>query len=298
VGVVVALGAGATLPIVLSATAGAHSSLNTPEAAVASCSPPGITGTTGPGTTEPAKAVPAKKKAAPPLPVCVPALAATPDTGLADGQTITVTGTGFSADAGIAMVECEPGATGPDGCDLQTLLEDQSDGSGDFTTPYSVTRVISIPSATNPDVTTSLDCATQACFLGAADISDYSVSAFTPLSFNPKLPLLLTGTLDHAGTVRPRSGIAAISGTVTCASPTTVDVEVDLTQYYKRFVFFNYADSIVQCTTSPTDWTVDVPPGNGLYGVGRSMAEVYFDAQFGTTYRNVEISGKVRLAKK
>jgi hypothetical protein len=118
------------------------------------------------------------------------------------------------------------------------------------------------------------------------------------LSFNPKLPLLLTGTLNHKGTVVPRSGVADISGTVSCASPTTVEVEVDLTQYYKRFVFFSYADSIVQCTTSPTDWTVDVPPGNGLYGVGRSMAEVYLDAEVGTIYRNVQISGNVHLVKK
>ena len=208
-----------------------------------------------------------------------------------------MTGTGFSADAGIGMVECEPGAIGPDQCDLSTLLEVFSDGSGDFTTPYTVSRD---PHHPQPEsgTTTQIDCAKAACMLGAADVADYSVAAATPLSFNPALPLELAGTLNHKGTVRPRAGIAEISGTVTCVTPTTVDVEVDLTQYYKRFVFFSYADTIVQCTTAPTTWTVAVPPGNGLYGVGKSMADVYFDTEFGTTYRQVEISGNVVLAKK
>ena len=40
-----------------------------------------------------------------------------------------------------------------------------------------------------------------------------------------------------------------------------------------------------------------VPPGNGLYGVGKAMADVYFDTEFGNTYRQVEISGNVKLAK-
>jgi len=284
-GVVVAIAAGATLPIVLSATAGAHSS---PQA-VAACSPPGITGTTAPGKAPPV---------ADSSPPCIPALSAEPDTGLADGQTVTVTGTGFSAHAEIGMVECEPGATGSGQCDLSTLLEVFSDGSGDFTAPYSVTRDLTIPDPTNPTEPTQIDCAKEACFLGAADVADYSVAASTSLSFNPALPLLLAGTVNHKGTVRPRAGIAEISGTITCAKPTTVDVEVDLTQFYKRFVFFNYADTIVQCTTSPTTWTVDVPPGNGLYGVGKAMADVYLDTEFGNTYRQVEISGNVVLAKK
>ncbi|HEY7946897.1 MAG TPA: neocarzinostatin apoprotein domain-containing protein [Acidimicrobiales bacterium] len=283
--VVVAIATGATLPIVLSATAGAHSS----PLAVATCSPPGITATTAPGKAPPV---------ADSSPPCIPALSANPDVGLADGQTVTVTGTGFSADTTIGMVECQPGATGPGQCDLSTLLEVFSDGSGDFTTPYSVTRDITIPDPTNPNEATQIDCAKQECFLGAADVSDYSVAAATALSFNPALPLLLTGTMDHKGTVRPHTGVASISGTVTCAVPTTVDVEVDLTQFYKRFVFFNYADIIVQCTKSSKRWTVDVPPGNGLYGVGKAMADVYFATQFGNTYRQIEISGNVVLAKK
>jgi hypothetical protein len=287
-GVVVAIAAGATLPIVLSSVAGAHSSFSPSQKPVAACSPPGITGTTAPGTTPP-------KAKHPPVTVCTPALSATPDTGLADGQTITVTGTGFSANTGIGMVECEPGAIGPDQCDLSTLLELTSDGSGDFTTPYTVARILNV---SNGDGTsTQIDCATAACMIGAADISDYSVAAGTPLSFNPSLPLELTGTLNHKGTVRPRAGVATISGTVTCATPTTVDVDVELTQFYKRFVFNSQGESVVLCGPTAATWTVAIPPGNGLYGVGKSMADVYLEAEFGTSYRDVEISGNVKLAK-
>ena len=95
-----------------------------------------------------------------------------------------MTGSGFSADAGIGMVECEPGATGASQCDLSTLLEIVSDGSGDFTTPYTVSRT-SYPRLTNPSDTTQIDCAKAACLLGAADITNYSVAAATHLSFNP-----------------------------------------------------------------------------------------------------------------
>jgi hypothetical protein len=215
---------------------------------------------------------------------------------LADGQTIAVTGTGFSANAQIAMLECEPGATGPDQCDLSTLLELSSDGSGDFTTPYTVSRLLDV--SNGDGTTTQIDCATEACMLGAADIADYSVAAGTPLSFNPKLPLELTGTLNHKGTVRPRSGVATISGTVTCVTSATVEVDVELTQYYKRFVFNSQGESVVSCGPTAATWTVAVPPGNGLYGVGKSMAQVYLEAQFGTSYKDVEISGNVKLAKK
>jgi hypothetical protein len=76
-----------------------------------------------------------------------------------------------------------------------------------------------------------------------------------------------------------------------------VDVDVELTQYYKRFVFNSDGEATVACGPTASTWSVAVPPGNGLYGVGKSMAEVYFEAQFGTTYKDVEISGNVKLAK-
>lgn len=279
-GVVVAIAAGATLPIVLSATAGAHTA-SAGSAPVAACSPPGITGGSAPVAAF--------------SPPCVPAVTANPDTGLADGQLIAVTGTGFSANAEIGMAECEPGAISESGCDLSSVLIVESDGSGNFSANFNVDRILTIDSGLQ--TSTQVDCALTACTLGAADVQDTTVAALTPLSFNPNLPLELTGTVNKKGTVHPKAGVADISGTVTCNSPNTVEVDITLTQFYKRFVFTNEEFDVVTCTTTPTTWTVAVPPGNGLYGVGKSQADVYLDAQFGTSYRELEITGNVNLQK-
>ncbi len=273
-GVVVAIATGATLPIILS-TAGAHATA----APVASCSPPGISGSATPVASF--------------SPPCIPALSATPDTGLGDGQSISVTGTGFSANTEIGMAECEPGAVSEADCDISTGVLLESDGSGDFSTAYNVARILNISNGTQ--TTTQIDCAQVACLLAAADLSDFSVAASTTLSFNPNLPLELSGTLAKKGTVRPHTGTATITGTVTCASPTIVEVDVNLVQFYKRFVFTNEVYEIVPCSSTASTWTAVVPPGNGLYAVGKAQATVYLDAQFGTSYRQIELTGKVNL---
>jgi hypothetical protein len=229
-------------------------------------------------------------------PPCIPALSADPSTGLADGQTITATGTGFSANAEIGMVECEPGATGESDCDLSNVLILESDGNGDFTTAFTVNRILSIDSNSS-EFPTQIDCAQAACELAAGVVSDTTIAAFAPLSFNPNLPLALSGTLNKKGTVKPHTGVATISGTVTCLTPTTVEVDVILTQYYKRFVFTNEVQTEAQCSATASPWTVVVPPGNGLYGVGTSQAVVFLDAQVGTSFRQFEVAGKVALKK-
>lgn len=279
VGVVIAITAGAALPVMLSAVAGAHTSLTSDSAPVSSCSPPGISDDSGPvaGFSPP----------------CTPVLSVNPDTNLADGQNVTVTGTGFSANTEIGMAECEPGADSESDCDLSNIAIVESDSSGDFSTTFNVARILNI--SDDSENSTSIDCALAACELGAGDVSDISVSAFAPLSFNPKLPLELTGTIDKKGTVHPHTGVADISGTVTCLSSTTVQIDLQLTQFYKRFVFTNEVYGTVPCSSTPSSWTLPVPPGNGLYGVGKSEADVYFDAQIGTSYRQVEVTGKVSL---
>jgi hypothetical protein len=279
IGVVAAITAGAMLPIVLSATAGAHS--NPAAAPVASCSPPGISDSSAPVADF--------------SPPCIPAITVNPDTGLADGQSVTVTGTGFSANAEIGMAECQPGTTSEATCDLSNTLILQSDGSGDFSTSFNVNRILNIQS--DSEFPTQIDCAQVTCDLGAGVISDFAVAAVAPLSFDPSLPLELSGTLNKKGTVRPHTGVATISGTVTCATPTSVEIDVTLTQFYKRFVFTNEVYGVTNCSSSPTTWSVPVPPGNGLYGVGKSQATVFLDAQVGTSYREFQVSGNVNLQK-
>ena len=63
----------------------------------------------------------------------LPTVTVTPSTNLVDLQQVTVAGSGFSANAQIATVECRSGALGQADCDLSTLVYTQANASGAFT---------------------------------------------------------------------------------------------------------------------------------------------------------------------
>ncbi len=52
----------------------------------------------------------------------LPVVKVSPATALVDLQSVTVTGSGFSANAQIGTVQCRPGAVGEPDCDLGTLV--------------------------------------------------------------------------------------------------------------------------------------------------------------------------------
>jgi hypothetical protein len=273
--VVVAVLAGTLLPVVLSATGGA--SLTAARAPLASCSPPSAT----------AGAV------ASALPPCTPTLAVVPSAELADGQVVTVTGTNFTPDVTVGMAECKAvaGSSSPSDCDLSTATTVPTDGAGDFTISYSVTRILNVSGV-------NVDCAVTPCLLGAADISDYSVGAQAALGFNPNIPPELSGTISPTGRVNTKTGTAFISGTVSCAAPAPIQMDVELTQVYHRFNFQNETYSLVTCAghKRATAWKVAVPPGFGTFGVGKATAEVQFSGPINNTYRTYTTTSKVMLA--
>ena len=103
--------------------------------------------------------------------------AVTPASGLLDGQSVVVSGTGFDPGVQVGMAECQSGSVDTTGCDLAGTTFTTTDGSGSFSTSFHVTRVI--------DVAGSLtDCATAgACVLGLEETSDPAVTATVALSF-------------------------------------------------------------------------------------------------------------------
>ncbi len=161
------------------------------------------------------------QSATPPKPV----VSVTPDTGLADLQVVTMTGTGFAKNASIATLQCRPGATGPEGCDLATLTYLTADASGSFTTKRAVHRLVGIGG-------TNIDCATpNACVLAAANISNYAESNGVVLGFDRSKPLVKpsvtvtpsTGLVDHQLVTITGSGFTPLATvTVTqCQTSTT-----------------------------------------------------------------------------
>src|SRR5438067_8788532 len=114
--------------------------------------------------------------------VALPVVTVTPSTNLVDLQQVTVTGSGFSANAQIATVECRSGALNVADCDLATLVYTQSDANGAFTLSRYVRRLIAVSAA-------KVDCGAPAgCILGAGNIANLSEANGQAIFFNPNIP--------------------------------------------------------------------------------------------------------------
>jgi lysophospholipase L1-like esterase len=179
IGVVAAIVAGAALPLILSATR-PDSSLVLDRAPVAACSPPQSAGSGAPVAD-----------ASPP---CSPTLSATPHSGLRDGQTITVTGSGFAPNESVPIIECQTGATDQGQCSGEIFGFADADSTGAFTVELQVIRLI--------DVINSgavVDCARRGgCVLSALDSQENTVVTSTSISFK-KVPLPMISVTPSTG---------------------------------------------------------------------------------------------------
>ena len=113
------------------------------------------------------------------FPVSTTVVHVTPDTGLVDGQTVSVEVSGF-AGVTAGMAECRAGATNIGDCDLSNIAFPTS-----FPTTFVVHRFIST------DGITSIDCASApgTCVIAVADIGDINATLGTaPISFAPPSP--------------------------------------------------------------------------------------------------------------
>jgi hypothetical protein len=207
---------------------------------------------------------------------------------VADGQVISVSASGFTSGASVAVIECQTGATSQSNCDLSSYRVVTASTTGTVSTPFIASRVLNLFPA-------HIDCAVAgACILAAANINNYSEAASTPLTFDPHAPvpppLTMSGTLSPSGTVVPKTGVATLYGTVTCNRPAYVSINGELRQIYKRFIFSNYFFTQAICTGWNT-WSVVVQPGNGLFGRGSASADLNLYGSVGGTFQQVQLSG-------
>ena len=92
-----------------------------------------------------------------------PAVTASPSSGLADGQTVTVTGTGFPAGAEVAVSQCRENTTCTD-----TLAKATVGANGTFTAPYTVRKQFAATDwSTGTGTPVTVNCAVQQCQLVA-----------------------------------------------------------------------------------------------------------------------------------
>ncbi|MFD4971258.1 enediyne antibiotic chromoprotein [Streptomyces sp. NPDC058424] len=90
-----------------------------------------------------------------------PAVTASPGSGLADGQSVTVTGTGFPTGAEVAVSQCRENSTCTDSLAKATVGAD-----GSFTAAYTVRKQFTATDWSTGS-TVTVDCAAQQCQLVA-----------------------------------------------------------------------------------------------------------------------------------
>jgi hypothetical protein len=118
-----------------------------------------------------------------PLPP-TPHVTVTPSTGLRHHEVVSVSGTGFDANAFVDVYECAHESLA---CDDQ-LGGAPTDAQGTFSLSVSVSRLVG---AFGPTGTTIVDCATAACTIQAAgsfDETEHALAADAPIAFDASQP--------------------------------------------------------------------------------------------------------------
>jgi acetyl esterase/lipase len=112
-----------------------------------------------------------------------PMVSVAPDQGLVDGQTVTVTGTGFVWQEWVQVVQCAAGLTDWSQCDWETWGFASTPG-GSFQTDVPVFAVISVDGGT-------IDCRSPGqCVLAMVTEGESARDAVTvPLAFDPEAPV-------------------------------------------------------------------------------------------------------------
>jgi hypothetical protein len=226
-----------------------------------------------------------------------PVLAASPSTGLVDGQSITVSGKGFKPHHHYALSECVAGSTDGSECvatnGLGNVTTVTAKGSGRFTTTIQVARVLTLISGT-------VDCAqAPGCVIGAIDEDSpfVSVAAVTGVSFNPKVkplpPLNLQLHIDPIGQIVAGSHGGSdprISGSISCdrSTPLPVQFQMQVTQP-GSLQFPVLVTGQATCQRAGAKFTVTVPTPKrdpavpGIAGVLLAVSAVSGSASQSTT---------------
>jgi hypothetical protein len=113
--------------------------------------------------------------------------------------------------------------------------------------------------------------------------------AFGPqtLALNPDVvPVAIESavTLDGSAGVNPNTGVAVVSGTLSCASPATVTLYVGLSQSQKLrrvTTVVQSSDAITIDCTSKEFWSIALTSPSGGFQAGEAAASVATDGSVG-----------------
>jgi hypothetical protein len=164
-------------------------------------------------------------------------------------------------------VQCEQG----EGCDFSNLFVQPADADGNYTTTFTVHRIITLGSE-------QVDCvAKQDCVLVSLDISDLSTGAQTSITFDPNAPfqkpLHLRVTAERTAHVTVDKGVVRLTGTVECNRAVTIEADMALTQVYGRSIFSSESFSEIDCDHGG-HWSAVFRPQNGLFAPGSAKVRI------------------------
>jgi hypothetical protein len=108
-----------------------------------------------------------------------PHVSVTPNTGLVDGQTVTVRGSGYAPGSSLGIVQCPTGADSIDDCDGRTAHSFSADAAGNYVQSLTVLRVIRRSS-----IGEETDCAVPgSCIVASVYIHGFQGLATAPIQF-------------------------------------------------------------------------------------------------------------------
>ncbi|MDQ1509297.1 MAG: hypothetical protein QOG50_1141 [Actinomycetota bacterium] len=226
-----------------------------------------------------------------------PLVNVTPNTGLLDADQVSVTASGYTADAFLAVIECATGATSQDDCDLSTVSFANADSSGNLSTTYAVFREIF-----TANDQAGLDCAPSNCLLAVANVSNQTEAAAAPIAFDASVPLPphleITATINSAGSF-DRSGNVTITGTITCNIPADVEIYDSIIQRSGRLLLHADGYSDISCDGA-TRYSLTATPYDGIFKGGNASVQLNFDSfsgrrgVFGTVNATVKLHGSTK----
>jgi hypothetical protein len=219
-----------------------------------------------------------------PAAAAAPTITVKPNHKLVDGQTVSVSATGFLPNTDMAIVMCPTSTISPSDCDLNTVVIASTDGNGAYSdVPYNVARTLS----------DGTDCVTNnGCYIGTQALDATGKTASTLVKFDPSVPpFVLNVRVDHTDKVNAK-GVVTLKGTVHCENGSAdVGVELDLRQVVDRSIFTSSGFAEVQCTDgSTTPFRATVRPQNGFFGPGAASVFVNAFAGSHSLYHKVGVT--------
>lgn len=109
-------------------------------------------------------------------------------------------------------------------------------------------------------------------------------------------PLEIDVTIDPVGSVVPKTGVATISGTVSCSREAFVDLFGELRQRFGRLFIRGFIGEFFLCTGEES-WSATAHDANGLFVPGRArvMLEVFAFDEEEDDFAFEEVEAMVRL---